>query len=142
MNPIKPGGIWWIDRVISPHNLDESKSRRMLVIHHEKVVPNGLRTELFVAGITTSPNRAQLTSGLAIQLPDRTRYPNTQSGLTEPCWVVADWVVTTTPCKLETQAGFIKIDIVLEVQRLMRENGIKPVRMVCGPADGQCDYCK
>lgn len=142
MNPIRPGGIWWVEHVKSPHNPLENKTRRMLVIHHEVVTPNGQRTRLFLAGISTSVTREQIRSGLALRLPDSTTYPNTTSGLTEPCWVVADWVVVVTPCKLSSQQGYVKKDIVIAVQELMRERKVLPVTMVCTPNDAECGYCR
>jgi len=115
----------------------------MLIILPVETIPSGTRSILWAVGITTKPLQRQLENGLAVQLPDKTRFPETKSGLDEPSWAIADWVVEMNPCQTTKQAGFVSADLVIHIQRLIRENRIRPVSMLCDPAYGDsCHYCR
>lgn len=97
---IRQGDIYWLDDCPPLHG-DTAKRRPVVVVSPTPLA--GAADPLLVVACTSTA----LASPAAIELPNRSKTPQTKSGLDRRTWAIPEWWLALPPDRLGDYCGYI-----------------------------------
>ncbi len=124
---MKPGDIYYLERVPSLHPSGPLKGRYVIIVTREEDI--GLDRPIYAVACSATLTDSQQQNAVALPW---SRHQSCSTGFKRACWAVPEWLLRVLPSDLGRQVGHVPSTRLAEIIRRLPPD---PAAAMDAPAD-------